>query len=86
MYGAVKDFKSVSFGIKVYKFAHEMQITTLMTVGLTEFFHKTIKATEIFAIFDLYTMSDNQLGLYHCKKVNSCSILGSNAIQDPLIR
>jgi hypothetical protein len=68
VYGQDKDFKTTPFGIKLYKFAHEMQIDALKD-ELVEFFKKA-KASETFAIFDLYHMTDNQVGLDSCKPVS----------------
>ena len=72
VYGQVKDFKSTAFGVKLYKFAHEMQIDTLSD-ELVEFF-KLTKSSEIFALFDLHVMSGNKEGLENCKLVRKCSI------------
>jgi hypothetical protein len=67
VYGQVKDFKTTAYGINLYKFAQEMQIETL-TDELVEFFKQT-KSSEIFALFDLYQMTGNQVGLRNCKEV-----------------
>lgn len=58
MYGQVSDFKSVLFGIEVYKFAHEMQIVSL-TAALDDFFNEP-EASDVFAIFNIYQMLSNQ--------------------------
>lgn len=72
MYGAVKDFKSVALGIQVFKFAHEMQIDSLlMTDDIVEFFKENQDASDIFSIFDLYHKYDNQLGIEACKEVRN---------------
>jgi hypothetical protein len=72
VYGRADDYekKDVSFAVQVYKFAHEMQIEAL-SKQLTEFF-KQPSALDVFAIFDLFCTSDNQLGLERCKKVCVC--------------
>jgi hypothetical protein len=72
VYGQVKDFKTTAFGVKLYKFAQEMQIDTL-TGHLVEFFKET-KSSEIFALFDFYLMTGNQEGLENCKLVRKCLI------------
>ena len=70
MYGRVKNFKSATFATQVYKFADEMQISAL-TKELVNFFKDEItKASEVFAIFDLYVISDNQLGSDSCKQAS----------------
>jgi len=68
----VKDFKTTAFGVQLYKFAQEMQIDNL-TDELVEFFKET-KSSEIFALFDLYHSTGNQVGLENCKGVRKCSI------------
>jgi hypothetical protein len=68
VYGQEKDFKSTAFGVKIYKFAQEMQIDAL-TNELVEFFKQT-KPSEIFALFDLYHSTGNQAGLDNCKSVS----------------
>jgi hypothetical protein len=40
VYGQVKDFKSTAYGVKLYKFAHEIQIDALKE-DLVEFFKPT---------------------------------------------
>jgi len=72
VYGQVKDFKTTAFGVQLYKFAQEMQIDNL-TDELVEFFKET-KSSEIFALFDLYHSTGNQVGLENCKGVRKCSI------------
>jgi len=70
----VKDFKSTAFGVNLYKLAREMQIDKLKD-ELFEFFKET-KSSEIFALFDLYKMTGNKVGLDHCKLVRNYDILG----------
>lgn len=72
MYGGVEEFqlKSIPFGVQVYKFANEMQIDSL-TNELTNLF-KQPSPLDVFAIFDLYCIFDNQPGLEICRKV--CAI------------
>lgn len=66
----MKDFTSVSIAIQVYKFAQEMQITSLVEAGFfVDYLEKNMKASEVFAIFDMYIMSGNQLGMNSCKAV-----------------
>ena len=66
MYGQpVKKLKSVTFGVHVYEFANRMQIK-LLPAELDKLFRDT-KAAEIFAVFDLYQMINNQPGLDLCK-------------------
>jgi hypothetical protein len=67
VYGQVVDFKTAAFGIKLYEFAHEMQIDTLKE-QLVEFFKQT-KPSNIFALLDLYKKTGNKVGLENCKKV-----------------
>jgi len=69
VYGQVKDFITIAFGAKLYKFAHEMQIDTLKD-ELLEFFKQTNKSSEIFTLFDLYHSTGNQAGLDNCKLVS----------------
>jgi hypothetical protein len=70
VYGGVKEFKSATFGIEVYKFADEMQISAL-TKELANFFVDEVNnASEVFAIFDHYVSSDNQLGCDSCKQAS----------------
>lgn len=67
----MKDFKSVAIGIQVYKFAHEMQIDSLLTNDdIVEFFRENqVEASDIFSIFDLFHKYGNQLGIEACKEV-----------------
>ena len=67
MYGQVKDFKTTANGVKLYKFAQEMQIETLSD-ELVDFFKET-KSSEIYALFDLYHSTGDQVGLDKCKLV-----------------
>jgi hypothetical protein len=67
VYGQVKDFQTIAFAAKMYKFSLEMQIDTL-TDELVEFF-KQAKSSEIFALFDLYHVTGNQVALKKCKLV-----------------
>jgi hypothetical protein len=69
VYGRLKDFKSATFGTQVYKFADEMQISAL-TKELVNFFKEVNKASEVFAIFDLYVNSNNQPGCDSCKEAS----------------
>jgi hypothetical protein len=39
MYGSVEDFKDVTFAMEVFKFAHEMQLASLMQ-SINNFFAK----------------------------------------------
>jgi hypothetical protein len=61
----VKKLKNVAFGVQFYVFANQMQIK-LLPRELEKLFKDT-KAAEIFAIFDLYKMTNNQSGLAICK-------------------
>lgn len=63
----LQDFQSVPHAVKVYKFAHQMQIECLL-IALDHFF-KGVQVADRFLIFDLYKMLDVQLGLESCKKV-----------------
>jgi hypothetical protein len=74
----VKDFKTTAFGVKLYKFAQEMQIDTLKD-ELVEFFKET-KSSEIFALFDFCFMSGNQTGLDNCKLVRKCFVFPWNLL------
>jgi hypothetical protein len=68
VYGQVKDFVSISFSVEVYKFAHEMEMKSLMTV-LEKYFKDEANASDIFTVFDMYqTLNDNE-GVAWCKKV-----------------
>jgi hypothetical protein len=78
VYGHVKDFKTTAFGVQLYKFAHEMQIDTL-TDELVEFFKQTT-SSEIFALFDLYHSTGNQVGIENCKEVRENFIFLSEYI------
>jgi hypothetical protein len=69
VYGRVKEFGSVSSGVEVYKWAHEMKMKRLVEV-LDQYFKEEANATEMFEIFDLYLRLDNHVGLEWCKKVN----------------
>jgi hypothetical protein len=64
----VKKLKNVVFGVQVYVFANQMQIKLLPTE--LDKLLKDTKAADIFAIFDLYHMIDNQTRLEFCKQVN----------------
>jgi hypothetical protein len=69
VYGqAVKKLHSVPFSIQVYKFAEEMQIKGL-TKELDKLF-KGLKAGEIFQVFNMYSLINNQAGIAFCKKVS----------------
>jgi hypothetical protein len=68
VYGQVKDFRSISFGVEIYKWADEMQITSLVAV-LDKYFKDEAKATEIFELFELYFKIGNKAGVEWCKKV-----------------
>lgn len=63
----MKEFKDLSFQVKMYRFAHEMQIDSL-TEELEKLFDE-ITAMEIFIIFDLYIEVNNEDGIDKCKKV-----------------
>lgn len=63
----MKDFECVPFGIQLYKFAHEMQIELLLQ-ALDNFF-KEPNAEDVFLIFNLYQLLDDDFGLKRCKKV-----------------
>jgi hypothetical protein len=69
VYGRVKEFKDATFGVQVYKFADQMQIGAL-TRELVNFFNESNKASEVFAIFDLYATSGNKLGCDSCKQAS----------------
>jgi hypothetical protein len=64
----VKKLKNVTFGVQVYVFTNQMHIKVLPT-ELDKLFKDT-KAADIFAIFDLYQMINNQPRLDFCKQVN----------------
>jgi hypothetical protein len=53
--------------MEVYKFAHEMQITSLMH-AVNEFF-KTINTTEALAVYLFCIQMDNEQGLQNCHEV-----------------
>lgn len=65
----MKDFKDVSFAVKVFKFAHEMQIEYLAK-DLTDFIGDKVEADEVFAIYDFFSQMDSIAGLNACSKVN----------------
>jgi hypothetical protein len=68
LYGREKEFVSISFSVEIYKFAHEMQIKSLMVV-LDKYFKDEANASDIFTVFDMYqTLNDNE-GVAWCKKV-----------------
>lgn len=62
----------MSFGIKLYKFAQEMQIDAL-TEELVGFLDEQTnwKPSEIFALFEHYQMTGDQLRLDNCKLVRT---------------
>lgn len=72
MYGREKDFKSVDFGLKVFKFADEMQIDDLIK-ELDKFFKSSMKKLSpdmnIFPIFDLYNLLEYKQGVNWCMQV-----------------
>jgi len=68
----VKKLKNVAFGVHVYIFANQMQIKLLPTE--LDKLLKDTKAADIFAIFDLYHMINNQTRLEYCKKVSNLII------------
>jgi hypothetical protein len=69
VYGRVKEFRSISSGVEVYKWAHEMKIKPLVEV-LDQYFKEEANATEMFEIFDLYLRLNNHVGLEWCREVN----------------
>jgi hypothetical protein len=68
VYGRVKNFQNATFGTEVYKFANEMQISAL-TKKLIVFLKETNRPADVFTIFDLYAMFEDQLGCDSCKLV-----------------
>jgi hypothetical protein len=54
--------------MEVYKFAHEMQITSLMH-AVNEFF-KTVRTSEVLDVFAFCIDMDNNQGLQNCQEVN----------------
>jgi hypothetical protein len=77
VYGEVIDFKSISFAMQVYKFAHENQIHSLMAKGLFKYFKDNTKISDCCAIFNLYQFYEDKLGLQYCKKVRCFETLWS---------
>jgi hypothetical protein len=55
--------------ILIFKFAHEMQVDSLV-VHLDSLFKKT-KASEIFGVYDLYQVTGRQDYLGYCEQVCS---------------
>jgi hypothetical protein len=67
LYGQVREFKDVQFAIDVFKFAHEMQITSLMH-ALSKFF-ETNGTGNALLFYEICTQLDYQQGSQMCKKV-----------------
>lgn len=61
------EFQSVPLAVKVYKFAHKMQINQLME-KLDEYF-KAASPSDVFSIYDFYKIVGNEAGLDTCRKV-----------------
>lgn len=62
------EFRSVSFGVDLYKWAHDMQIESLMAV-LKGYFEDKAEPSQLFEICELYFKIGYQEGLEWCKKV-----------------
>lgn len=68
MYGRVRnEFKDISVGVELYKFSNYMQIDKL-TKELEKIFEEG-STSDIFAVFDLYSMLSNEPGLKRLRKV-----------------
>jgi hypothetical protein len=74
----VSDFKSVPFGTQLYRFAHLMQIESLLKA--LDVFFKHPKASDVFAVFEVYHKFGNQRGLDKCKVVRFFPFYESNFI------
>jgi hypothetical protein len=61
-------FRSISFAVDVFKWAHDMKIESLMLV-LKDYFEDKAEPSQIFEIFELYYKIGYQEGLAWCKKV-----------------
>jgi hypothetical protein len=61
--------------MEVYKFAHEMQITSLMH-AVNEFFKTIRTSSELLAVFAFCIDMDNNQGLQNCQEVNGYKISG----------
>jgi hypothetical protein len=69
MYGRAKEFKDVKFSMDVFRFAHEMQLTSLMQ-SINEYLAKSqINASDALEIFHVCMRTDNQQCLEICKQV-----------------
>lgn len=63
----------IKFTVDVYKFAHEMQITSLLKPLESKF--AQVRADQVMAVFDAIRMFDEQEALMaHCKKVREQNI------------
>jgi hypothetical protein len=65
VYGGDFQYESVSFSIKIYMLAEQLQIKTLME-KLDELF-KYVDAAEIFPIFELYSLLQKERAFFWCK-------------------
>jgi hypothetical protein len=65
VYGGDFQLESVAFAIKIYKFADQWQIKTLME-KLDELF-KYVDAAEILPIFELYSLLQKERAFFWCK-------------------
>lgn len=60
---------NVKLAVKAYRFAHEMQITSVIK-SLDKKFEQDVTAAEIFIVYNLYKLVDDEAGLAHCRSVN----------------
>lgn len=72
VYGKVKDFKSVPFAMKVFIFAHKMQLSSLENDVAIFIGGHEIKADVIFNIYNVFVQKGNTAGfnLVSKSKVN----------------
>lgn len=68
LYGQMKEIKDVQLAVEVFKFAHEMQINSLMHAVIESF--KAIGADDVLPFYALCTRLEHQRGLEMCKTVS----------------
>jgi hypothetical protein len=66
---------SIKKAVQAYRFAHEMQITCALK-SLDRMFERDVTASDIFLVYDLYKLVDDETGLAHCREVNAFLFFG----------
>jgi hypothetical protein len=61
---------SIKKAVQAYRFAHEMQITSALK-SLDKMFERDVNASEIFLVYDLYKLVDDEACLAHCREVKA---------------